>query len=47
VTLSPDGAEGTFSACSFWYVEALTHPALISAAFNLDRARGAVITRIW
>jgi glycosyl hydrolase family 15 len=67
------GAEGTFSACSFWYVEArlafekmltyanhvglyaeqisragqqqgnfpqaLTHLALISAAFNLDRAR--------
>jgi GH15 family glucan-1,4-alpha-glucosidase len=85
---SPDGvrgAEGTFSACSFWYVEALaragrldearlafekmltyanhvglyaeqisragqqqgsfpqvlTHLALISAAFNLDRALGA------
>ena len=84
---SPDGlrgAEGTFSACSFWYVEALTragrleearvafekmltyanhlglyaeqigrageqqgnfpqaltHLALISAAFNLDRALG-------
>ena len=79
------GAEGTFSACSFWYVEALaragcldearlafekmlthanpiglyaeqigrdvqeqgnfpqalTHLALISAAFNLDRALGA------
>ena len=78
------GAEGTFSACSFWYVEALaragrldearlafekmltygnhlglyaeeisrtgeqqgnfpqalTHLALISAAFNLDRALG-------
>jgi GH15 family glucan-1,4-alpha-glucosidase len=68
---SPDGvrgAEGTFSACSFWYVQALTyanhlglyaeqisrtgqqqgnfpqaqtHMALISAAFNLDRALGA------
>jgi pentatricopeptide repeat protein len=85
---SPDGvrgAEGTFSACSFWYVEALTRAgrleearlafekmltygnhlgpyaeeisrtgeqqgnfpqaltrlALISAAFNLDRALGA------
>ena len=84
---SPDGvrgAEGTFSACSFWHVEALTragrwtrrgwrsrrcpptpttwacmpsrsaapdssrelpqaltHLALISAAFNLDRALGA------
>ncbi len=85
---SPDGvrgAEGTFSACSFWYVaalaragrleearlafekmltygnhlglyaeqisrtgeqqgnfpQALTHLALISAAFNLDRALGA------
>ena len=84
---SPDGvrcAEGTVSACSFWYVEALarraldearlafekmltyanrvgpvcradqprrtaarelppalTHLALISAAFNLDRALGA------
>jgi GH15 family glucan-1,4-alpha-glucosidase len=85
---SPDGvrgAEGTFSACSFWSVEALaragrldearlasekmltyanhvglyaeqisragqqqgnfpqalTHRALISAAFNLDRALGA------
>jgi GH15 family glucan-1,4-alpha-glucosidase len=77
---SPDrarGAEGTFSACSFWYVQALTragrldearlafekilthashlgpyaeqqanfpqaltHLALISAAFNLDRALG-------
>jgi GH15 family glucan-1,4-alpha-glucosidase len=69
------GAEGTFSACSFWYVEArlvfekmlthanhvglyveqigragqeqgnfpqaLTHLALISAAFNLDRGLGA------
>jgi hypothetical protein len=49
------GAEGTFWACSFWYVEALsrtgeqqgnfpqalTHLALISAAFNLDRALGA------
>ncbi|HYZ56319.1 MAG TPA: glycoside hydrolase family 15 protein, partial [Streptosporangiaceae bacterium] len=86
-TVSPDGvsgAEGTFSICSFWYVEALTragrldearlafekmltyanhlglyaeqisrtgeqqgnfpqaftHLALISAAFNLDRALG-------
>ena len=27
--------------------EALTHLALISAAFNLDGALGAVITRIW
>ena len=26
---------------------ALTQMALISAAFNLDRALGAVITRIW
>jgi GH15 family glucan-1,4-alpha-glucosidase len=61
-------APTTFSACSFWYVEALTHAnhvglyagqvgragqqqrnfpqalthlALISAAFNLDRGRGA------
>jgi GH15 family glucan-1,4-alpha-glucosidase len=88
VTASPDGLagdEGTFSMCSFWYVEALaragrvdearlafekmltyanhlglyaeeigptgeqlgnfpqafTHLALISAAFNLDRALGA------
>jgi GH15 family glucan-1,4-alpha-glucosidase len=47
------GEEGTFSACSFWYVEALTragrleearqaltHLALISAVYNLDRALG-------
>jgi len=27
--------------------QALTHLALISAAFNLDGALGAVITRIW
>jgi GH15 family glucan-1,4-alpha-glucosidase len=36
---SPDGvrgAEGTFPACSFWYVEALAR-----AAFSLDRALGA------
>jgi len=40
---SPDGLrgdEGTFSVCSFWFVEALTHLALISAAYNLDRALG-------
>jgi len=29
------------------FPQALTHMALISAAFNLDRALGAVITRIW
>jgi hypothetical protein len=34
------GDEGTFSVCSFWFVEALTHLALISAAYNLDRALG-------
>lgn len=37
-----DGSEGTFSICSFWYVEALTRVGRLAEA-RLTRAPGTAI----